>query len=254
MVSKRTDRLDNSNMFLTRRKALLGLIGVSAFGINSTAFTTGNSNRGVVYEVGGDSSSTSVLTLINTDFVVKKRSNQEAITLTNNSSGSGEISISLTTPQVVFTDSQTSQLVFQIASGETRTIFLDVANSQDNTVEYSVDFTTNQFTLNLNRSDIQIVNNPNQADPTPNQGEISIIIAQKGNSNNYSLEWSVGGDTSQYDSITVRINGTQVDTLTSFNGSINNIQNTYNIQQGDTITFELLDPNGTVINLDSQTL
>lgn len=241
---------DSQKDSVSRRSILasLGLGGVTLFGLSSYSFTTGNTTRSTQFGVSDDE--TGVLGLDISQTVDRGDNNAVLFVLTNNTQDEIEVTAEITglaTTPIDFTESGTDTYTFLVASGGSKTVRVSVeqGNSDANTVPFTLTAsgTNSAFNASLFRDETEI---GGTADPNPGNGEVSVVnTGQKGKSGKYDIEWSTGGDTSQFSGVDLYINNQLEDAGLALSGT-----NTYQLNTNDTVRVELIRNDGSVEDTD----
>lgn len=219
--------------------------------INVGAYSTLNLDRSNGVNVVSDTEG--MLGLDHNDIVQTGDNNQELVTITNNHTETAYIDMYLlgdTIQDVNFSYSGDDRRYIELTPDESKTIYVDV-NQGKNTaqyVNYEVDLIyESELSGYLERSVTEIQHNT----ITPPSGDIYVSYNEVGNSGNYTIDYSVGGDTTQYDRIDVYVNDSFVESRYVFEDTIKakNIGATYE----DTVTIEVIQGDE-VLFTDSVTL
>lgn len=240
-----------NNSSISRRKLLfsLGAGGLAYTSISSQAYTTGEVGRSS--DISSSEDPAGLLGLQITESVSRGSSNIPLVIVENNYSF--DLSCTFTilgVSQNAASFSQTggSSYTVTIPSGTTQDIRIDVEQKNTNAseIEFSLDAESTAgegVSVSLIRSQTQI----GGGSTDPATGEIDLINGgQKGNSGRFTIEWATGGDTSQFSGVNIYINGQLEVDGGAFSGS-----NTYRLSSGDTVTGELIDTNGNVVDTDT---
>jgi hypothetical protein len=235
---------------ISRRKLLfsLGAGGLAYTSISSQAYTTGEVGRSS--DIGSSEDPAGLLGLQITESVSRGSSNIPLVIVENNYNF--DLSCTFTilgTSQNAASFSQTggSTYTVTIPSGTTQDIRIDVVQQNTNVsvIEFSLDAESTAgegVSVSLTRAETQI----GSGSTDPATGEIDLVNGgQKGKSGKFTIEWATGGDTAQFSGVNIYVNGQLEIDGGAFSGS-----ETFRLSSGDTVTGELIDNNGNVVDTD----
>lgn len=242
-------RDDNSEVSRRSILSLLGAGGLSIVSLSSYSFTSGSASRQTQFGVSGDE--TGVLGLDISQSVDRGNDSAVFFVLTNNSSQQITVDAEITgtaAGEINFSASGSNLYTFSLAANNEEVVRVSVPQGDPNadTVPFTLTAinTTTGFSATISRNETQVGGNP---DPNPGNGEISVVNAgQKGKSGKYDIEWSTGGDTSQFSGVDLYINNQLEDGGLALSGT-----NTYRLSSGDNVTVELIRNDGSVEDTDS---
>jgi len=240
-----------SNSSISRRKLLLsvGSGGLAFTSLSSKAYTTGVVNRDSDLTTSDDPAG--LLALEISESVSRGSTQIPLVIVTNNYNFDLSCTFSiLGVSQQAASFSQTGGNTYTVTipAGTTEDIRIDIeqGNTDAEVVEFSLEGSSingEGVSINLTRSETQI----GGGTTNPANGEIDVVNAgQKGKSGKYDIEWSTGGDTSQFSGVDLYINGQ----LEIDNGALSGTE-TFRLNSGDTVTGELIDNNGNVVDTDT---